>query len=79
SGLYLPTAMAQGMGSAIARGPVYILSFITVFLFTQSIGGLLGSAIFGSFVTLRTSFHYHVLTEHFAMSDPLVAQRIGQL
>ncbi|MGO4404168.1 MFS transporter [Bosea sp. RAF48] len=79
SGLYLPTAMAQGMGSAIARGPVYILSFITVFLFTQSIGGLLGSAIFGSFITLRTSFHYHVLAEHFAMSDPLVAQRIGQL
>ena len=79
SGLYLPTAMAQGMGSAIARGPVYILSFITVFLFTQSIGGLLGSAIFGSFITLRTSFHYHVLAEHFALSDPLVAQRIGQL
>lgn len=79
SGLYLPTAMAQGMGSAIARGPIYILSFITVFLFTQSIGGLLGSAIFGSFITLRTSFHYHVLVERFAMSDPLVAQRISQL
>lgn len=78
SGLYLPTAMAQGMGAAIARGPVYILSFITVFLFTQSIGGLLGSAIFGSFVTLRTSFHYHMLADHFAMSDPLVAQRIGE-
>ncbi|CAM5222603.1 MFS transporter [Bosea thiooxidans] len=79
SGLFLPAAMAQGMGGAIARGPVYILSFITVFLFTQSIGGLLGSAIFGSFITLRTSFHYHVLADHFAMSDPLVAQRISEL
>lgn len=79
SGLFLPAAMAQGMGGAIARGPVYILSFIVVFLFTQSIGGLLGSALFGSFITLRTSFHFNMLVEHFTLSDPLVAQRIGQL
>ncbi len=79
SGLFLPTAMAQGMPSAIARGPIYILSFITVFLFTQSIGGLLGSAIFGTFITLRTTFHYNLLAEHFTLADPLVAQRVGQL
>ena len=70
--------MAQGMGGAIARGPIYILSFITVFLFTQSIGGLLGSAVFGSFITLRTTFHYNVLAEHFVLSDPLFAQRVSQ-
>lgn len=79
SGLFLPAAMAQGLGSAIARGPIYILSFITVFLFTQSIGGLLGSAIFGTFITLRTTFHFNLLAEHFALSDPLVAQRVSQL
>lgn len=79
SGLFLPAAMAQGMRSAIARGPLYILSFITVFLFTQSIGGLLGSAIFGTFITLRTSFHYNLLAEHFSLADPLVAQRVAQL
>lgn len=78
SGLFLPAAMAQGMGGAIARGPIYILSFITVFLFTQSIGGLLGSALFGSFITLRTTFHYNVLAEHFVLSDPLFAQRVSQ-
>lgn len=79
SGLFLPAAMAQGMGGVITRGPVYILSFIVVFLFTQSIGGLLGSALFGSFITLRTSFHFNVLVEHFTLSDPLVTQRISQL
>lgn len=78
SGLFLPAAMAQGMGSAIARGPLYILSFITVFLFTQSIGGLLGSAIFGTFITLRTTFHFNVLAEHFVLSDPFFAQRVNQ-
>lgn len=79
SALFLPAAMSQGLGAAIARGPLYILSFITVFLFTQSIGGLLGSAIFGTFITLRTSFHYNVLAEHFTLSDPLVTARVGQL
>jgi hypothetical protein len=79
SALVLPAAMGQGLGAAIARGPLYILSFITVFLFTQSIGGLLGSAIFGTFITLRTNFHFHVLAEHFALSDPLVSARVGQL
>lgn len=78
SGLFLPAAMAQGMGGAIARGPIYILSFITVFLFTQSIGGLLGSAVFGSFITLRTTFHFNVLAEHFVLSDPFFAQRVNQ-
>ncbi len=78
SGLFLPAAMAQGMGGAIARGPIYILSFITVFLFTQSIGGLLGSALFGSFITLRTSFHFNVLAEHFVLSEPFFAQRVNQ-
>jgi MFS family permease len=79
SALFLPTAMGQGLAPAIARGPIYILSFIVIFLFTQSIGGLLGSALFGSFVTLRTSFHYSQLAEHFSLADPLVAERIQQL
>jgi hypothetical protein len=53
--------------------------FITVFLFTQSIGGLLGSALFGSFITLRTSFHFNMLAEHFVLSDPPLTQRLNQL
>lgn len=77
SGLFLPAAMAQGMGGVITRGPIFILSFITVFLFTQSIGGLLGSALFGSFITLRTAFHFNVLAEHFVLSEPLLAQRLS--
>lgn len=79
SGVFLPTAMSQGLAPAFARGQVYLISFIMVFLFTQSLGGLLGSAIFGTFITLRTTFHYNVLADHFTLADPLVVQRIGQL
>lgn len=79
SALFLPAAMGQGLAPALARGPVYILSFFVIFLFTQSIGGLLGSALFGSFITLRTSFHYSQLAEHFSLANPLVAERVQQL
>ena len=51
--LFLPPAMAAGLMMALKKGPNYILSFVIVFLTTQSIGGVLGSAIFGSFITLR--------------------------
>lgn len=77
--LFLPPAMASGFKAALMKGPNYILSFIVIFLFTQSIGGLIGTAAFGSFVTLREKFHSNVLAEQVVMSNPLIAQRISQL
>ncbi|PSH69958.1 MFS transporter [Phyllobacterium brassicacearum] len=77
--LFLPPAMSVGLMSALKRGPNYILSFIIVFLSTQSLGGLLGQAAFGSFITIREKFHSNILAEHITMSDPLVVQRAAQL
>lgn len=77
--LFLPPAMSQGLVAAFKRGRHYILSFLVIFLSTQSLGGLLGSALFGTFITLRTSFHYSAVIEPLALSDPLVAQRVNQL
>lgn len=77
--IFLPPAMSAGLMSALKRGPVYILNFFIVFLATQSLGGLLGTAVFGSFITIREKFHSNVLAEHIVMSDPLVAQRVAQL
>ncbi len=77
--LFLPPAMASGFKAALMKGPSYILSFIVIFLFTQSIGGLIGTATFGSFVTLREKFHSNVLAEQIVMSNPLIAQRLSQL
>jgi hypothetical protein len=71
--------MSAGLTSALKRGPVYILNFFVVFLATQSLGGLLGTAVFGSFITIREKFHSNVLAEHIVLSDPLVAQRVAQL
>ncbi|KAB0267132.1 MFS transporter [Microvirga brassicacearum] len=77
--LFLPPAMASGLMSALKKGPNYILSFIIVFLTTQSIGGVLGSAVVGTFVTWREKVHSHALVEHIALTNPIVAKQIGQL
>jgi hypothetical protein len=76
--LFLPPALAAGLMSALKNGPNYILSFIIVFLVTQSLGGLFGSALLGSFVTIREKFHSSYLVEHLSMTDPVVAGRIAQ-
>ncbi|MFC5991652.1 MFS transporter [Limoniibacter endophyticus] len=77
--IFLPPAMATGLMSALKKGPNYILSFIIVFLTTQSLGGLLGSAVFGTFITLREKFHSNALVEKIALTDPLVVQRVKAL
>jgi MFS family permease len=77
--LFLPPAMSIGLTAALKRGPNYILSFIIVFLSTQSLGGLLGQAVFGSFITIREKFHSSILAERIVSFDPMVTQRASQL
>jgi MFS family permease len=77
--LFLPPALAAGLMSALKNGPNYILSFVIVFLTTQSLGGLFGSALLGSFLTIREKFHSSYLVEHISLTDPIVAQRVSQL
>jgi MFS family permease len=79
SALFLPPALLTGMTKALQQGPAFLTSFIVVFLFTQSIGGLMGSALFGTFMTLREKFHSSYLVEHIVASDPLVANRLRAL
>ncbi|WP_132314093.1 MFS transporter [Martelella mediterranea] len=79
SGLYLPPGMLVGIMAAFKRGPNYILSFIIVFLTTQRIGGMLGGAMFGSFVTWREQVHSAALAQDLTAGNPLVSQRLSQL
>ncbi|GGF25145.1 MFS transporter [Youhaiella tibetensis] len=74
--IFLPPAMLHGFARAMAKGPQYILSFLTVFLTTQTLGGLLGSATMTTFVALREQFHSNVMAQGITLLDPMVAQRI---
>ena len=76
---FLPPAMSDGLRSATAKGPFYIVTFFVIFLFTQSIGGLISSAFFGTLITVREKFHSNILVQHVLLTDPNVAQRVSQL
>lgn len=79
SALFLPPALLKGMTSALRQGPAFITSFIAIFLFTQNIGGLMGSALFSTVMTVREKFHSSQLVERIVASDPLVADRLHTL
>lgn len=79
SAMFLPPAMAKGIAEAFKRGPNHFLTFILVFLATQNIGGQLGSAAFGTMITLREKFHSNVLAQSITLTDPVVANRLSQL
>jgi MFS family permease len=76
SALFLPPSMVTGFGKALRKGPRYILSFMTVFISTQTVGGMIGSAIWSTFQTLREQFHSNVIAEHMTLVDPNVAARV---
>jgi MFS family permease len=77
--LFLPPALSPGFRAALAKGPFYLVTFFVIFLFTQSIGSLMGTAFYGTLVTAREKFHSSVLVEHVLLTNPLVAQRASQL
>lgn len=78
SGLFLPPAMAVGFSAAMKRGMSYILSFFAVFLFTQKVGAFIGSALFGTFVTIREQYHSTIMASRLVSTDPLVSTRLQQ-
>lgn len=78
SGLFLPPAMAVGFTAAIKKGMSYILSFFAIFLFTQKVGAFIGSALFGTFVTIREQYHSAIMASRLVSTDPLVSARLQQ-
>ena len=78
SALFLPPALLSGMMSALERGYDYILSFVIVFLTTQKVGGILGGALFSTFITFRKRLHLERIDEQLSMTDPLVQERLAK-
>jgi MFS family permease len=77
--MFLPPVMSKGFSAVLAKGLQYVVNFLVIFLFTQSIGSLFASAVLGTFVTIREKFHSHALVEDILLTDPLVAARVSQL
>ena len=55
-----------------------LVSFSVLFGMSQNIGGLLGSAILGTFQTWREKFHSSQLADQLTTLNPLITERIQQ-
>lgn len=60
----------------VVGNPGALISFSVLFGLTQNLGGLLGSALVGTFQTWREKFHSSNIVEQLSALDPLVASRI---
>ncbi|WP_343502325.1 MFS transporter [Alloyangia pacifica] len=75
--LFMAPAMMKGLIAALSKGPNYLLSFVIVFLVTQSAGGILGSGLFRTVINVRQAFHLQVLREELTGTDPLTTHAIA--
>ncbi|WP_064576345.1 MFS transporter [Cupriavidus gilardii] len=76
---FMGPTLLIGMLRALSRGMSHIVSFSALFGITQSLGGLAGSALLGTFQVYREKFHSHSLVQSITLTDPLDAARIQAL
>ncbi|KEO57511.1 MFS transporter [Thioclava indica] len=77
--LFLPPAMAQGLMAAFAKGPNYLLSFVIVFLATQSLGGIIGSGLFRSLLVRFSALHSADLSAQIAPGNAQLSGTLNAL
>ncbi|SEL02000.1 Major Facilitator Superfamily protein [Kosakonia sacchari] len=75
SAFFIAPAMLAGIGGVIAE-PRNLVSFSVLFGMSQNIGGLLGSAILGTFQTWREKYHSSLLADQLTTLNPLVNDRL---
>lgn len=73
---FLGPAIIIGISRTLLAGPKHFISFIVLFGITQNLGGFIGSALLGSFQTLRVKYHYHELVQNLVLTNPLVAAQV---
>ncbi|EKK7704650.1 MFS transporter, partial [Cronobacter sakazakii] len=71
SAFFLAPAMLAGIGGVIAD-PRNLVSFSVLFGMSQNLGGLIGSALLGTFQTWREKYHSSLLADQLTSLSPLV-------
>jgi MFS family permease len=74
--LFLAQAIVIGFARTLLTGGKQFISFIVLFAMSQSLGGLVGNSLLGTFQTVREKVHSHELVQSIVLTDPLVAARI---
>ncbi len=74
--LFLGQAMVIGIARTLLAGGRNFVSFVVLFSLSQSVGGLVGTALLSTFQVIREKFHSNTLVQHIVATDPLVAARL---
>lgn len=70
----------EGFLRAISAGMQHMTSFLAIYSSTQVLGGLLGAALFNSYITIQSKVHLQNLSQHITATDPaIVPQAVGNL
>ncbi|MCU5775342.1 MFS transporter [Erwiniaceae bacterium BAC15a-03b] len=77
SAFFLAPAMLLGIGSVVTQ-PKNLVSFVVLFGMSQNLGGLIGSAILGTFQTWREKYHSSLLGDQLSLLNPNVTERLSQ-
>ncbi|HEY0286703.1 MAG TPA: MFS transporter [Pseudomonas sp.] len=62
--------------SGVIGNPQNMVSFSVLFGITQNVGGLMGSALLGTFQVVREKYHSSYVVEHLSLIDPLMQSRL---
>lgn len=76
---FLGPVMIAGVLRALAKGPSHMVSYSAVFSMAQTLGGLGGTAMLGTFQIMRERFHSSELVQGIVLTDPQAALRVQQL
>jgi len=74
--LFVGPALIYGFLRMFQRGADHLVSFVVLFSTTQNVGGLLGSALLGTYQVAAARFHASALSDHLIAADPLVVARL---
>jgi len=77
STFFMAPAMLIGIGSVVTQ-PKNLVSFVVLFGMSQNLGGLIGSAILGTFQVWREKYHSSLLGDQLSLLDPNVTERLSQ-
>ena len=74
--LFIGPAFVYGFLRMLSRGADHLVSLVVLFSITQNVGGLVGSAVLGTYQVASAQTHVQALSEHLVAADPQVALRI---
>ncbi|QNQ11715.1 MFS transporter [Sphingomonas alpina] len=74
---FLGPALLFGMTRALQQGAGHIISFIALFGIVNSIGGLGGAALLGTYQTIAEKAHSAAIVQSISPTDPQVTARLA--